>query len=314
MLELRRRAGFAALSVAPAVLLAGAVTTQPFTGGATAARTAIVLAAGAAVAAERDALDAVRLAAPLHVRDAGVTVAATVLGSVATYALSVHAGLGPVLASAGVGLVAGLAAPSIAVAVYCGSFVGMASPALFPTSVGVATGGFAAGIGLVTADGVFDGVGGKLGTLAFAGCLAAAAATTATFHSATTLPTSVLLVTAPVAAVAAVVAFYLHAERGHSTVVASALVGVLAVALRPAFSLATDAPLAAVAFCASFVGMSAPRRLHDGRVVALAGALAAVIYLLTSRVFGGAGGKLGTTAFVACTAVVGVVEVRDRLR
>ncbi|CQH55350.1 uncharacterized protein HHUB_2222 [Halobacterium hubeiense] len=314
MLGMLRRTGFAALALAPAVLLAGAATAQPDTGTTTAARTAIVLAAGTAVVAERDVLDAIPLADTLHVRDAGVTVAATVLGSVATYALSVHADLGPVLASAGVGLVAGLVVPAIAVAVYCGSFVGMASPALFPTPVGVATAGLAAGVGLVAADGVFDGVGGKLGTLAFAGCLAAAVATPASFPSGTALPTSTLLVAVPVAAVAAVVAFHLHAERGHSTVVASALVGVLAVALRPALSHVTDAPLAAVAFCASFVGMSAPRRLHSNRVVALAGALAAVVFLLTSPVFGGAGGKLGTTAFVACTAVVGVVELQKELR
>ncbi|MCD2202671.1 hypothetical protein [Halobacterium sp. KA-6] len=308
-----RRTGFTALALAPAILLAEAATTRTITGGATAAQTAIVLAAGTAILAERNALNAVLGADPIHIRDAGVTVAATGLGSVATYALSVHADLGPVLASAGVGLVAGLAAPSVAVAVYCGSFVGMASPALFPTSVGVATAGFAAGVGLVAADGVFDGVGGKLGTLAFAGCLAAAATMPASFPSGTTLPTSTLLVAAPVAAMAAVVAFHLHAKRGHSTVVASALVGVFAVMLRPALSLVTNAPLATVAFCASFVGMSAPRRLHSNRVVALAGALAAVVFLLTSPVFGGAGGKLGTTAFVACTAVVGVGEVQDRL-
>ncbi|MBP1987046.1 hypothetical protein [Halolamina salifodinae] len=238
---------------------------------------------------------------------------AVVAGAVLTYWLSVDAGFGPVVASAVVGLAAGVALPRVDSAAYCGSFVGMVSPAVFPDAGLVVAAGAAAGALFVAARGAFDGFGGKLGTTAFFGILAVAAGTAAEFAAGTAPPWSEAALLLPVTAVAAALTVALGFRYGLGSVIASAAVGLFGGLVLPMLHPAGDL-LATAAFCATFVGMVAPARIDGELRVGAAGALSGAVFLAVSPVFAGAGGKLGTTAFVSCLACYGVSEGYERLR
>ncbi|MFW5948346.1 MAG: DUF7526 family protein [Halolamina sp.] len=251
--------------------------------------------------------DALSLA-PDDAADALALVAAAAL----TYSLSVDAGLGPVVASAAVGLLAGVTLPRVDSAAYCGSFVGMVSPTVFDLDLVIAAGVIAAGL-FVAARGAFDGLGGKLGTTALFGCLVVVVGTGAHPTAGSPPPWGEAVLIVPVAAVAAAATVALGVRIGLGAVVASAGVGLVAGLSFPAVLPGVGEQLAAAAFCASFVGMVAPARLDGERRVAAAGALSGTVFVAVSPVLGGVGGKLGTTAFVSCLAVVGAVEAAERL-
>jgi hypothetical protein len=101
---------------------------------------------------------------------------AVAIAGLLTYYLSVDLKLGPVIASAGVGFVASYLSvsksslvKSLPVPIYCGTFVGMCSSFLAGDYFFVTYAGLVAGlIYLLTRD-ALNGVGGKLGTIAFGG-------------------------------------------------------------------------------------------------------------------------------------------------
>ncbi|NHN41607.1 hypothetical protein G9C85_08145 [Halorubellus sp. JP-L1] len=235
-----------------------------------------------------------------------VDVLAASVAAGATYVLSVHAGFGPVVASAVVGLVAGVFVSGVDTAAYCGSFVGMASPAVFPSVGGVVAAGVVAGVAFVAAEGSFAGFGGKLGTLALFGCATTGLALGVGSGAAGGVRWGAAVGLVPVGAVAAVVTAALSVRYGLGAVVGSALVGVVAGVVLPVVVADGGGRLAAVAFCASFVGMSTRERLAGAVRVGLTGALCGLVFVVVAPAFVGLGGKLGTTAFVACLAVVGV--------
>ena len=98
-------------------------------------------------------------------------------------------------------------------------------------------------------------------------------------------------------AVAGPLTYVLAVPLELGAVVASALVGLLAAL--------TVGEQAAPAYCGSFVGMVSAAVLPTLAPVAAASAAAAVVFVCAKRVFNGFGGKLGTTAFLGCGAVVG---------
>ncbi|EMA06634.1 hypothetical protein SAMN05443574_10558 [Haloarcula vallismortis] len=225
--------------------------------------------------------------------------------------LAVQAGLGPVVASALVGLLAGLFVPAYGAPVYCGSFVGMVGPGIFSDLQAVAGAGLVAGVVFVAAKHVFDGFGGKLGTTAFAGCGIVALMTGTGPAEPAALPTPATATGLVVAAgIAAAVAFVVSVRLDHGPVIGSAVVGLVIGLLAPAL-LPAGGQVAAVAFCASFVGMVSPDRLPTAGVTFIAGLLAGGLYVGTMPYLAGFGGKLGTIAFVACLATYGVWTVNN---
>lgn len=238
---------------------------------------------------------------------------AVVVGAGLTYWLHAQTGAGAVVASAAVGLAAGLALPRVDSAAYCGSFVGMVSPAVFP-EVGLVVAAAAVAGGLfVAARGAFDGFGGKLGTTALFGCLVVALAAGADYAAGSPPPWGEAALIVPIAAVAAVLTVTLGVRAGLGAVVASAAVGLLAGLGLPAAFPADGETLAMAAFCGSFVGMIAPARLDGELRVGAAGALSGAVFVAASPALAGAGGKLGTTAFASCLAVYGTIEGYERL-
>lgn len=309
--RLLRFVGLVTLLLAPGVLLARGLLAHSTSVGMTGIEGAVALTVATAAVLERDRLASTSLTLR-DLRDMR-TVGAVIIGAVSAHALGVHAGFGPVLGSAVVGLLAGVGtravtpASDVDSAVYCGSFVGMASTALFPSVVYVLLAGFVAGTAYSATERVFDGYGGKLGTLAFFGCATTAALTTATYPAGQALPLTSVTTVVPVAAAAAVVTAVVNVRLDLGGVVSSALVGLVAGLTLPL--LLGGGTLVMVAFCASFVGMSTPERLADLRYFAAAGAVAGIVFVAVASVFPGAGGKLGTVAFVSCLSIVGA----DRL-
>ncbi|OIB58406.1 hypothetical protein [Natrialba sp. SSL1] len=322
--------GFLALLATPAVLLASvhaapsvlpSGTDSPHLGayslhlGTYSLQLGVVLVGAVAVIAERNrAFSADSLETDAFDRTDATNALAVTGGAVVTYGASVVAELGPVLASALVGLLAGLALPRVGAPIYCGSFVGMASPAVFPGFEYVAVAGAISGLAYVATTASFGGVGGKLGTIALFGCVAAVALTGLEYGSPSAPAWELLQFVVPVAVVGAVATVLLSLELELGPVVGSGLVGVAAgVGFPLALPGELGATLAAVAFCASFVGMSSAERLTVAHVGA-AGALCGLVYLAVTPALTGAGGKLGTIAFVSCVALVGLDELFDAVR
>jgi hypothetical protein len=229
-----------------------------------------------------------------------------------TRLLAVEANLGVVVASALVGLCAFLVVPEDAVAAYCGSFVGMASPAVLPALVTVTAAGVVAGIVFIAAKRVFDGFGGKLGTTAFVGCGAVVLATglDPEIARAPDLGTAALLVVA--GAIAAVVTFVLSVDLDHGPVVGSAVVGLVAGLVCPAV-IPAGGQVAAVAFCGSFAGMASPDRISGPAAMLVAGTVSGALFVGATPFFVGLGGKLGTIAFAGCLFTCGLQSAGDDL-
>ncbi|ELZ01435.1 hypothetical protein C482_06664 [Natrialba chahannaoensis JCM 10990] len=309
-------AGFLALLATPAVLLASVYAVPPaLPTGTVSLHLGIVLVGTVAAVVERNrALGTGSLDVDGFDRTDATNALAVTGGAVVTYGASVVADLGPVLASALVGLLAGLALPRVGAPIYCGSFVGMASPAVFPGLEYVAVAGVISGLAFVATTASFGGVGGKLGTIALFGCVAAVALTGLEYGSPSAPAWDHLQFVVPVAVAGAVATVVLSVQLELGPVVCSGLVGVAAgVGFPLVLPGELGATLAAVAFCASFVGMSSAERLTVGHVGA-AGALCGFVYLAVTPALTGAGGKLGTIAFISCVALVGVAELRDVVR
>ncbi|OVE86374.1 hypothetical protein B2G88_00010 [Natronolimnobius baerhuensis] len=309
-------AGYLTLLVTPAALLATAIGASSAHSSATIGfGVAVVLVGSVSVVSERGRLFETERSARTGTQQDVGTVFAVVLGAVCTYLLSVAGGFGPVLASAVVGVGVGIAVPRMDSQVYCGSFVGMVSPAVIPSLEYLVVAGLIAGGVFVATDEVFGGVGGKLGTIALCGCASIVALTGLEYGAGGAPAWEFAALVVPVAVAGAVVTLLVSVHLGFGAVVGSGVVGVGASVV---FPLASSEPavgtmLAAVAFCASFVGMSSVTRL-EMRHVALAGGLCGLVYLVTMPAFDGAGGKLGTVAFIACLAMIGATELETHIR
>lgn len=104
------------------------------------------------------------------------------IGAVTSYYLNNYIRLGPVLAAAIVGTLASFIPElnsrsaylkHLPPAIYCGAFIGMSSFKVANSLLFVLAASFFAGVGLVLSKGLFLGMGGKLGLIAFAGVVIA---------------------------------------------------------------------------------------------------------------------------------------------
>lgn len=228
-------------------------------------------------------------------------------GGFVTFALVAEGRLTPVVAASLTGLLAVAVRRPLAVPAYCGAFVGMTSPILFPSYwQGLVAAVLAVTVYLL-AHPVFHGVGGKLGTTAFVGAALTVLGTPASFLS-DPLPaigTTGLVVLYSV--VAAVATFSLHDRTALDPVSASSGIGILGGLALPALYPGVGDLLAAAIYAASFAGMSDSARIPDERWMALAGGSVGLILVYTTPYLGGSGGKLGTIAFVSCLAVSGLL-------
>jgi hypothetical protein len=226
-------------------------------------------------------------------------------GAVVTFVLSIDIGLGGVTASALVALIAAYVIPDYAVPVYCGSFVGMASTQLLYGHGELALAGAVAAVIYVLTACTFPGIGGKLGTIAFAGSVITALGLGRPFLVTAMPDTTTALLIIIYSVVATVLTFWLNVTLGHGAVIASAIVGITGGLVLPVIHPMSGGLLAVVVFCASFAGMASGERFPKASMMVLVGLVAGLIFVFSMPVGGGAGGKLGTIAFASCLAVRG---------
>jgi hypothetical protein len=235
------------------------------------------------------------------------------IGALAAYSISHDMGLGPVVASSLVGILAFILFPDYSVAAYCGSFVGMTSNTLLFNWVEVGLAGSLAGIVFVFTKDVFAGAGGKLGTIALIGTSLICTCLNRDFIL---LPIADWQTNAGIIAVSMIatpLTFYLNVNKKHGPVLASSIVGLAGGLILPAVFPQIGPTLAVVAFCASFAGMASKARFPNFWHMLIVALFAGIIFVFSTPTLGGAGGKLGTIAFSAVLATYGLRKVYNRI-
>jgi hypothetical protein len=150
----------------------------------------------------------------------------------------------------------------------------------------------------------FQGYGGKLGTIAFCGTFVTGFGLKREFLL-TAFPALDLI--APIllcAVLATAFTFYLSVTLDHGAVLASGGTALISGLILPnLFPGEVGDTLAVMATCASFAGMSSPKRITNWWAVMAMGLFTGMIYILSMPLAGGAGGKLGTISFGVAVSV-----------
>jgi hypothetical protein len=242
------------------------------------------------------------------------TAAAVLFGTVAAFFVNIELGHGGVIGSSIVGLAAAVVLPSYAVPIFCGSFVGMASPAVFASYNQILLAGFLSALLFVFAQDLFKGFGGKLGTIAFVGSIAATYILDAQLVHLSIPPWEDNMLIIGFSVFGAVATFWIHTVLGHDAVTASSLVGLIAGLFLPAlFGNPFGTTLAIIVFCASFIGMSTSERIPGWGFMIVTGMAAGLMFIYSIPFIGGAGGKLGTVAFASLLSITGLHKIYKRI-
>ncbi len=234
-----------------------------------------------------------------------------VIGGVSTYFISAVLGTGPVIAAGLIGILGALFARAYSVPLYCGAFVGMVCNELFSFQMAIIASTIA-GLIFVVSEGVLDGYGGRLGTIAFIGAVITVLTTGSTFVPDELVRRELWFFLIVYSAVAAGITTYLSVRKKHGPVMASGVVGLIGGITLPSIHDTHGATLAAVVICASFVGMSSEKKLKNAFHSALVGSVAGLVFVFSARVTTGAGGKLGTIAFGTVLGFYGLEKLFSR--
>lgn len=216
---------------------------------------------------------------------------------IVTYGMSHDLGLGPVISASIIALLAHMISPKYSVAAYCGSFVGMTSNLLLYNYQEVALASSIAGIIYFLTSDVFNGFGGKLGTIALLSTAITCHSLNRDFLTLSIADSRANLWIILVAAIAATLTYYFNIYRKQGPVLASAVVGIIGAMVLPPLFPEIGNTLAVVAICASFTGMTSKERCGMLLNIIITGVLTGVLFVYSTPQLGGAGGKLGTIAF-----------------
>lgn len=260
-------------------------------------------------------------ALPLMVED----VAHVVLGTLAVQFAIRSGGLAAVQAAPLVAAVAwlsgrlGLLDPRVLPAsIYCGAFAGMTASYVLPTAGWVTLAGILAGVIYSLARHFWMGIGGKLGTIAFAGTVVTvplARWVGWNYHSPPASPDASLpwqLATIGVAIVCVPLTFWLseHCKLGAvcASAVPTAVLG-LSINLLNAPWHAKMLPLVAAWLGSSFAGMTSMERLAGRQwMLPMIGVICGLMLVGAGPRLHGFGGLLGTNALVSVLAALGVAR------
>lgn len=235
-------------------------------------------------------------------------------GALVSYTLSVNVGLGAVVAASLVAVIAALVLPDYGAPIYCGAFVGMASQKLLASHGELAIAGAVAGLTYVLTVGVFGGFGGKLGTIAFTGCVITGLCLAGEFVNTPVPGWDVGWLIVVYSIVAAAVTFCVSIYLKQGAVMASGIVGLVGGLVLPAVHPDVGGSLAVMVICASFAGMSSAKRFPHIVPMAIGGLVTGLVFIYSMPLLGGAGGKLGTIAFGSVIAVRGYLDFIENLR
>jgi len=201
---------------------------------------------------------------------------------------------------------------------YCGAFVGMTSSHVLPGLGWLTLAGILAGILYSLANHFCVGIGGKLGTMAFAGtaitvALARLAGLNHQNLAGASVDPALQAAALGVAIVSVPLTYWLSEHRKFGAVFASAMpsaVLVFGVNLLSTSWQLKMIPLGAAWFGASFAGMTSVERL-DGRhwTLPLIGLIYGFLSMDSGPRLHGFGGGLGTTALVSVLAAFGIARL-----
>ncbi len=238
---------------------------------------------------------------------------AVFFGGVLTFYLSINLGLGAVIASSLVGILAHVLFPDVDVPAFCGSFVGMTSDLLFFSYQDVVLASVIAGIAYILTTKVFAGFGGKLGTIAFIGTSGTGISLGRQFLVSPVADWELSALIMAIAFIAAPLTFYLSCRKKNGPVLASSVVGILGGLILPVFFPVHGLTLGVVAFCASFTGMTSQNRCPALWQMLIASIFTGILFIFSTPLLGGAGGKLGTIGFASILATWGFIHLFEEL-
>ncbi len=237
-----------------------------------------------------------------------------VVGALVTFVLSHNLGLGIVVAACMVGLFANLLFRDYETPIYCGAFVGMSSTGLFFSYFELLIAAVIAGVVYVIAGSVFKGYGGKLGTVAFIGTLAAGLGLSREFVLVPLPDTNTIIAILVASIIFTPLTYYLNVKKQNGPVMASAVIGLAGGLLLPVFWTANGEVLAVVVICASFIGMTLKSHCVSLWQMAVAGLILGIMVIYSTPLLGGAGGKLGTLAMISILSICGFRLIYNKIR
>lgn len=238
-----------------------------------------------------------------------------ILGASIAFTLKVDLGLGAVLAASLVSLLAAILVPAYGVPIALGGFVGMTSSRLLVSHLELSYAAAIAGVVYLCTDRVFNGFGGKLGTIAFVGTFITGMGLSREFIMTPFPEWEIIGIIILVSIISVVLTYWLSVYRSHGPVISSGVVGIAAGLLLPHYFPGDKGQtLAVMAMCASYAGMTGKARISNLYLMALVGLLCGLIFIFSMPLAGGAGGKLGTIAFGTVLAVRGYVDMLKKLK
>lgn len=229
-----------------------------------------------------------------------------------TYSISHNLQLGPVVAACLVGMLAHLVIPSYEAAAFAGAFVGMSSDLMFLNYSELLIAAGISGIVFFISTNIFEGFGGKAGTIALVGTYLASNSLSRPFIFEPLPELSVAMVIILFSVLSTPITFYLNIGKNLGPIMSASLVGIFGGLLIPALLPQNGELYAIIVICAAFIGMTCQRRCSSYPQLLLAGLIMGIVIIFSTPLLGGAGGKLGTTAFIAILAVTGYKNLLKR--
>lgn len=240
----------------------------------------------------------------LFSKNNALTILALISGTYLTFYLNHSIGLGAVLASSVVGLLAAWAFKPYAAAIYCGSFIGMACSLIFSSPLSLLTASLISGSLYVLTLHMFAGFGGKLGFMAFCGTFLTSLIFRTPLRTVEPLERNLYILVFLFVIAAGMATYMLQRAFDMDAVSASALVGLTLALLYPD----STHVIVVAAFCATFTGMVSYNRVKTYKEMFFLTTLTAVLFIAAFALFDGSGGKLGAIAFLATVSGIGMLD------
>lgn len=231
-----------------------------------------------------------------------------ILGGLGAYILNIYLNQGAIIAASLVGIVGALLVNKRAVAIYTGAFVGMVSPELLHDFSHILIACIIAGIIFEFADEVFNGIGGKLGTIAFSSWIILFILSDLNLINPTmngTLSLEIFLISL----IGVLSTYFLHIYLKKDVVGSSAIVSLIGALILPQIFPQSDSNLSVLMMAATFAGMSSKERLENFYEIFLIAFFVAVFFVYSYTHLGGGGGKLGTIAFGCVLGSNGIIRI-----
>lgn len=227
-----------------------------------------------------------------------------ILGTIITYELSNILSLSIVVSSALVGLAGYLVSSKYSIAIYTGSFAGMSSVLMF-NRLEILVVAIIAAIVFQIVKNVFNGFGGRLGTIAFI-----ATTITGLIFNRSGLPADQFYDTWLIflfALAGVLISWLIHNRFNKSPVIASAVPGlIIGIIFGQIFSELEI--YSYIFFTATFVGMASNYVVMNIYKSLFIGVILSIIFLSFFHFFNGFGGKMGLMAFISLLIGKAILE------